>query len=128
MDPQELRQGNIIYHAPFSTATEIVRIREIKEAELSHSEGTEGLIYNDSDEYKPVKITETIIQAAGGIKHKFGSGYQLGKLYMLELGTGKWGANILVNDFPINLCVLTYLHQLQNLNYSINGKELSFEI
>lgn len=87
----------------------------------------------DANEFKPIKITEEILLKCGFERVGFGRiecfefvGYRLGiwDIYSLENGV----FSIAKNTSETILCDLKYLHQLQNLYFSLTGNELNVQL
>lgn len=120
----ELRIGNFISHNK----------NEVKVFELPYlidlDENKEGYLINSiwADEFEPIPLTEEVLK-------KCGFKYQLDDCYFLALGDNRYKYGLYYIGFiqlakdivPIaNFKHVIYLHQLQNLYFTLTGEELQY--
>lgn len=86
------------------------------------------LIYFCAEDCEPIELTPTILEECGFIEDETGFAYHLGKL---SINLPNFNAYINGRTYFNSWCIIegvpSYLHQLQNLIYSLTGKELNYQ-
>lgn len=135
MNANELRVGNWVSY--FDT---VCRIISIKANHLNYVPNSEhyyinavgvnaAQFYNHIEAFRPIYLTNEIMEAAGFKKGKYSWNMGLVDGYLSHdlVPTGK----LLINDDYDEYCFdfpCQYLHQLQNLVFALTGTELEINI
>lgn len=128
IDAKELRIGNVLLY--LVKANEWITVSELREYDLRarDSYDTElGFLYTDEKSIAPIPLTSEILEVCGFVK---GSKvlYNKGDLY-IERDGSKWDCWLHDGDvYNFSIRPQKYLHQLQNLYYSLTGEELTVNI
>jgi len=125
---QELRFGNFLNYN--NIAYKVVKI-ENGFIGLDREDDFED--YADVKDIDPIPLTEEILFKAGFIFDKDNEDYNLNGITLEDRNTDKWSKHINKDEFGIwylnsYLRDIKYLHQLQNLLYSITNKELGITL
>lgn len=120
--PESLRIGNLMRE---HYTDKIISVIELKEKSITFSDSFIGKWQAD-----PIELTEEILLKVGFEKKLNGKivPYDINEIYRIYSDKDGFEFWVLDKDYEevayCKLCKLTYLHQLQNLLYSLCGKEL----
>ena len=131
----ELRKGNHI-HDEYGSLCKVIEIHENKlvyeYVDKLKPDGTKdySIITANVEICNPIFLTKNIMLEYGFEKDKLVTkadggtevAYINGPIFMLQSVNGSWYAAPF--GYPLHPMRTLYLHQLQNLNYAIGGKEL----
>lgn len=126
MKATELRIGNaVILLGKVSKVDELTR-DALEEIEIVVESGF-GLHYGNSD-ISPVKINKTNLKKLGFNKDRFGN-MSIGIWCLYQMDEKGWWFNIRDkrDNSLTGFARIKFIHQLQNLYFSVTGKELEFK-
>ena len=138
INANDLRRGNLVdiinrchaVHVPMGTQFKIL---EIKAFSVTGIYPHETVVANEWQEKKitdlePIPLTPEILEKCGFKKHEFGDGYLKNKIYYIlpmRIGFDFCILYSITEHKKINLKYIEYVHQLQNLYFSLTGEELN---
>lgn len=126
---QELRVGNLVYfngnHKEIGVVSEIMKNDLNKVAPYKIGINHRVDIYYDIDKLKPIPLTEKWLLTNDFKKHDRinGTDYHLHPLVIMFKNKDIWMIQVQLQT--IDKSVLNYVHQLQNLYFSLTGRELT---
>lgn len=133
INANELRIGNLI-----KRDDHILRVVQIKETQMFRVEYVDKSIssnhmFLDHNSAEPIPLTDEILLKCGFIFDKDNEDYNLNGITLDDRNTDKWSKYINKDEFGIwylnsYLRDIKYLHQLQNLFYSITDTELEISL
>lgn len=125
MTPNELRIGNYISIG----GNKMVEIVEVGSFTIRYLDDT----YNDNfraflgyDYLKPIELTEEILLKCGFFYDSDVDTFKISNYPMQLDSYGFYGYMFIM--FGEGLCLIKYLHQLQNIYFALTGKELKIKL
>lgn len=125
MRVEELRIGSILNYKGKS-----FKMLEISQSRLK-AQSNKGLVLFEVSELEPMELTEEILLSIEGVKQLNEWQYKLNDWFIIERYTTKekWSVRkVISEDSSILLCFVDFLHELQNITFSLTNKELEINL
>jgi hypothetical protein len=116
----DLRKGNMIMHKGL-----VVEVITINETYAVARNWNDDLVICRYDAADPVLLTDDLYSILGFERTNFS--WAKGKFILFDYSSSNKVGSVIVLSMHINCPCIQYLHQLQNLYYSLAGHELSIE-